>query len=264
MRLRKREDQRRCAASSAEPSRAGITPPRSTRSRIAVPTRATLHLDGPVKVGFRRLSIIDLRSAANQPMLAADGATWLVFNGEDLRLPRAAGRARAARPRLPDRLRHRGRSATRYLEWGDDFVDQIDGMFAIVIWDAREQRLKLYRDRPGIKPLYYFHDGRRVRVRVRAQGPRDRLRARASLQVDATALYDFLSYRYVPAPKTLYKHCFKLPPAHGLSFDPATGAVRGPHRYLVDSAIRFAATSAARGVLRRAACADRSHRSRTR
>ena len=48
-----------------------------------------------------------------------------------------------------------------YLEWGADFVDRIDGMFAIAIWDAREQELRLYRDRPGIKPLYYYYDGRR-------------------------------------------------------------------------------------------------------
>jgi len=193
------------------------------------PDASELYLEGSVKVGFRRLSIIDLGDDANQPMFAADGATWLVFNGEIYGY-------RELRKDLKKRGHpFRTRSDTEvllncYLEWGDDFVDHIDGMFAIVIWDAREQRLKLYRDRPGIKPLYYFHDGRRfafaselkaIEVACAAEG----------LQVDETALYDFLGYRYVPAPKTLYRNCFKLPPAHWLVFDPATGSIREPRPY---------------------------------
>jgi asparagine synthase (glutamine-hydrolysing) len=117
-----------------------------------------------------------------------------------------------------------------YLEWGADFIEQIDGMFAIVIWDARRLKLRLYRDRPGIKPLYYFYDGRRFAFASELKALEKALPA-AELSIDGTACYDFLGYRYVPAPKTLYQRCRKLPPAHVLVFDPATGVLEAPRRY---------------------------------
>lgn len=193
------------------------------------PDARRLHLDGPIKAGFQRLSIIDLGDAASQPMLAPDGESWLVFNGEIY-----------GWRRLKAELERRGRAfrtasdtevvLNAYLEWGDGFVDRIDGMFAIAIWDAPAGRLKLYRDRAGIKPLYYFHDGRsfafasELKAIVAACGGR-------GLEIDGTALYDFLSYRYVPTPKTLYRNCFKLPPAHAASYDPLTGRFDPPRPY---------------------------------
>jgi len=190
------------------------------------PDDGRLHLDGPVRVGFRRLSIIDLDAAAMQPMFADDGETWIVFNGEIYGFL-------ALRSEL-ERLGHvfRTRSDTEvllraYLEWSDGFIDHVDGMFAIALWDARDRKLRLYRDRPGIKPLYYFYDGRRfafaseLKAIEAALDPND-------LQVDQTALYDFLGYRYVPAPKTLYQDCFKLPPAHYVVFEPDTGELSNP------------------------------------
>ena len=193
------------------------------------PDASALELDGAIKVGFRRLSIIDLSAAANQPMFAPDGATWLVFNGEIY-----------GYQSLRAELRRRGREfrtesdtevvLNAYLEWNDGFVEHFDGMFAIALWDAREWRLKLYRDRPGIKPLYYFHDGRRFAFASELKAI-EAACAGERLSVDGTALYDFLGYRYVPAPKTLYKNVYKLPPAHRLAFDPATGAIEPPRRY---------------------------------
>jgi len=190
------------------------------------PDDGRLHVDGPVRVGFRRLSIIDLDAAAMQPMFADDGETWIVFNGEIYGFL-------ALRSEL-ERLGHvfRTRSDTEvllraYLEWSDGFIDHVDGMFAIALWDARDRKLRLYRDRPGIKPLYYFYDGRRfafaseLKAIEAALDPND-------LQVDQTALYDFLGYRYVPAPKTLYQDCFKLPPAHYVVFEPDTGELSNP------------------------------------
>ena len=193
------------------------------------PDATKLHIDSPVRVGFRRLSIIDLGEEANQPMFTVDGASWLVFNGEIYGF-------KSLRQDLEKRGHvFRTRSDTEvvlnsYLEWGREFIDHIDGMFAIAIWDGRLQELKLFRDRPGIKPLYYFHDGRQfafaseLKAIEIACGP-------SMLEVDETALYDFLGYRYVPTPKTLYRNCFKLPPAHTLSFDPATGSLDGPRPY---------------------------------
>jgi asparagine synthase (glutamine-hydrolysing) len=109
-------------------------------------------------------------------------------------------------------------------------VEQIDGMFAIAIWDARDRKLRLYRDRPGIKPLYYYYDGRRFAFGSELKALEAALR-REELAIDGTACYDFLGYRYVPAPKTLYKRCFKLEPAHELVYAPDTGALSTPRRY---------------------------------
>jgi asparagine synthase (glutamine-hydrolysing) len=193
------------------------------------PDASELRLEGPVKVGFRRLSIIDLSAAANQPMLAADGASWIVFNGEIYGY-RELRKTLATRGHL-----FRTDSDTEvvleaYLEWGADFVEHIDGMFAIALWDGSQQRLKLFRDRPGIKPLYYFYDGRRFAFASELKALETACAAE-TLRVDETALYDFLGYRYVPAPKTLYRNCFKLPPAHWLEFTPATGTLQTPRRY---------------------------------
>ena len=193
------------------------------------PDDGRLNLEGPVRVGFRRLAIIDLDEAANQPMFAADGQSWIVFNGEIYGF-------QSVRQELEKRGRSfRTHSDTEvilnaYAEWGDEFVEHIDGMFAIAIWDAREHELKLYRDRPGIKPLYYYFDGRRFAFASELKAIEHALDP-ADLVVDETALYDFLSYRYVPAPKTLYRNCYKLPPAHCLVYDPAKGAISEPQRF---------------------------------
>ncbi len=190
------------------------------------PDDGRLHLDGPVRVGFRRLSIIDLDAVAMQPMFADDGESWIVFNGEIYGF--------LSLRRELERLGHafRTRSDTEvllkaYWEWGDTFIEHVDGMFAIALWDARDRRLRLYRDRPGIKPLYYYWDGRRFAFASELKALEAALDA-DDLKIDETALYDFLGYRYVPAPKTLYRNCFKLPPAHFIVFDPAAGKLSDP------------------------------------
>lgn len=180
-------------------------------------------------LGFRRLAVIDPRQTANQPMASEDAAVCLVFNGEiygyrDLRRE----------------LERQGRSfrtesdtevlLNAYLEWGDAFVDRLDGMFALGIHDRRQGKLKLLRDRPGIKPLYYFWDGRHFAFASELKAI-EILCSGAGLEVDATALYDFLTYRYVPTPKTLYRNVFKLPPAHRLVVDLRRGQVEPPVRY---------------------------------
>jgi asparagine synthase (glutamine-hydrolysing) len=162
-------------------------------------------------------------------MLAADGATWIVFNGEIY-----------GYRELRDALKKRGHAfrtdsdtevlLNAYLEWGDGFVEHVDGMFAIALWDPRAGQLKLFRDRPGIKPLYYFYDGKRFAFASELKAL-ERALAPNELVVDETACYDFLSYRYVPAPKTLYRNCFKLLPAHSLAYTPATGALSAAKRF---------------------------------
>ncbi len=191
------------------------------------PDGCGVRLDGPVAFGHRRLAVIDPSPAADQPMVGAEGAVWLVFNGEiyDFQTLR----------RELERVGHsfRTRCDTEvileaYLAWGDDFIDRLDGMFAIAIWDGRDRRLRLYRDRPGIKPLYWTFDGRVFAFASELKAI-ERLDAGLDtgldLQVDPTAVWDFLTYRYVPAPKSLYRNVYKLQPATRLVFDLDAGRV---------------------------------------
>ena len=116
------------------------------------------HVDGPVALGHRRLSIIDLSEAASEPMTNEDGSLWLTFNGEIYNF-------REIRRDLEQRHRFRSRSDGEvilhlYEERGDEAVGALDGMFAFALWDAKRRRLLLARDRAGKKPLFY-HDGPR-------------------------------------------------------------------------------------------------------
>ena len=168
-------------------------------------------------LGFTRLALIDLSRAADQPMSVLDGKVWIVFDGKIY-----------AYKTLRDQLISKGyqfktESDTEvvlnaYLQWGDDFVDHIDGMFAIAIHDLRTRQLKLFRDRPGIKPLYYYYDRKNFAFASELKGI-TALCSDGSFLPDTTALYDYLTYSYIPEPKTFYKNVSRLLPASELIFD---------------------------------------------
>ncbi len=193
------------------------------------PDGCGVRLDGPVAFGHRRLAVIDPSPAADQPMVGADEAVWLVFNGEIYGFQTL----RRELERLGCRFRTRCDTEVileAYLAWGDGFIDRLDGMFAIAIWDGRDRRLRLYRDRPGIKPLYWTFDGRVFAFASELKAI-ERLDATFDLQVDPTAAWDFLTYRYVPSPKSLYRNVHKLPPATRLVFDLDAGRVEANKPY---------------------------------
>ena len=164
--------------------------------------------EGPAALGHRRLSILDL-STGDQPM-TRDGVT-IAFNGEAYDF---AG--------LREELRGKGhpfttRSDTEvvlraYLEWGEEFAARVHGMFALALWDSRQRKLVLARDRLGKKPLYYFASEKRcvfgseLKALVAHGGvPR---------ALDPQALVQYLACEYVPAPLSIYKAVRKLPAAH--------------------------------------------------
>ncbi|HJQ34526.1 MAG TPA: asparagine synthase (glutamine-hydrolyzing) [Pyrinomonadaceae bacterium] len=172
--------------------------------------------DGRLGLGFRRLAIIDLSHAGNQPMRGCtDADVWLVFNGE---IYNHAG--------LREGLERRGHVyASRtdsetiihlYEERGLDFVKEIEGDFAIALWDARRERLVLARDRVGVKPLYYHHSqGRLVfgsEIKSILAHPE------VSAEVDEESLYHYLSFLTTPAPRTLFRGVGKVPAGHMLVF----------------------------------------------
>src|SRR5687767_1467329 len=184
---------------------------------------------GEVTIAFARLAVIDPTQGADQPMSSASGEVTLAFNGEiygykDLRL------------QLEKRGRHFWTTSdtevllAAYLEWGDAWVDHMDGMFAGVIYDGRSLELKLFRDRVGIKPLYYFYDGNNFAFASELKAIRALCRD-IPFELDYTAVYDYLTYRYIPAPKTLYRNVYKLAPAHGFSFNVGTRELKSMKRY---------------------------------
>lgn len=172
--------------------------------------------DGTAGLGHRRLSIIDLSAAGRQPMTNEDGTLQLVFNGEIYNF--------AELRRELERAGHRMRSSTDsevilhgYEEWGTDVVRRLRGMFAFALWDGPRRRLLLARDRLGIKPLFYRHDGDDLTFASELKGvvadpavPR---------RLDESALWDFFTYRYVPTPKTIWRDVKKLPPGHWAVFE---------------------------------------------
>ncbi len=171
--------------------------------------------DNCAGLGHARLSIIDL-AEGRQPMSNEDETVWITYNGE-------AYNFQALREELAAKgHRFRTRTDTEvivhlYEEEGIDCVNRLRGMFAFGIWDARAEAMYLVRDRLGIKPLYYtvlngrLIFGSEIKA-ILAHGGVPRA-------VREDALSDYLTFLYVPAPKTMFRDIFKLEPGHWLRFD---------------------------------------------
>ncbi|SMC26299.1 asparagine synthase (glutamine-hydrolysing) [Desulfacinum hydrothermale DSM 13146] len=192
------------------------TLPDSTSSRLQdVPTSRPLDsplsaAHSPIALGHRRLSIIDLHSG-RQPLANEDGSVWVVFNGEiynflELRAE-LMGRGHRFRTRTDTEV-----IVHAYEEWGTGAVSRFRGMFALALWDARKGRLWLVRDRLGKKPLYYAEWGKKFYFASEIKAILEALEGIP--RVDETALSDYLSLQYIPAPKTIYRDIRKLPAGH--------------------------------------------------
>jgi len=177
------------------------------------PDDAGMFVDGPVGLGHRRLSIVDL-AGGHQPMSNEDGRVWIVYNGE-------VYNHRDLRPDLEARgHQYQTSSDTEtiihlYEEHGPRAVEQLRGMFAFAIWDAPRRRLVLARDRLGIKPLYYTlsADGvicfaSEIKALLEAR------QVRAELNYDALA--DYAANRYTSGEETLFRGVKRLLPGHTL------------------------------------------------
>ena len=173
--------------------------------------------DRGIYLGHRRLSIIDLSASGRQPMTNEDGELLIVFNGEIYNYLKL-------RPELENKG-HQFKSDTDtevlihlYEEKGVDFLKEVQGMFALAIWDASLGRVILARDRLGIKPLYFYFlngiltFGSEIKSLLEAGGFVDR-----SLNNDAIRAY--FKYHYIPYPLTIFKHIYKLEPGHCIIVD---------------------------------------------
>jgi asparagine synthase (glutamine-hydrolysing) len=163
---------------------------------------------GPIGLGFRRLSIIDL-AGGHQPMSNSEGTVWIIFNGEIYNYKELRAELQSKGHQF------RTNSDTEviihgYEEWGTDVFNHLNGMFGVAIWDAHKERLVLARDAMGIKLIYYKIDngvltfGSEIRAILAAQKSRP--------DVDPTALNLFLRFRYTPSPLTIFQGIRKLAP----------------------------------------------------
>jgi len=179
------------------------------------PDGSGLHLEPGVGLGHRRLSIIDL-AGGQQPMYNDDESIVIVFNGEIYNY-------KEVRADLIKRGHvFRSESDTEviirlYEEKGRRCLDDLNGMFSFAIWDSRKRRLFAARDRLGEKPFYYHENAcfiafaSEIKSILKVPGLRG--------EIDTRALDDYLSYGYVPAPKTIYGNVKKLLPAHYLLWE---------------------------------------------
>lgn len=168
-------------------------------------------------LAFARLAIMDLSEHGMQPMFSSDNQVSIVFNGE------IYGYQRLRDHLLQKGYQFRSTSDTEvvlnaYLEWGEKFINRIDGMFGMAIYDKRDNTVKLFRDRIGIKPLYYYYNGTEFGFSSELKGILN-MCSTVPFEIDNTAVYDYLHYSYIPDPKTYYKKVYKLLPGHCLIFD---------------------------------------------
>lgn len=159
-------------------------------------------------LGHARLSIIDL-PAGGQPMANEDGRVQVVFNGEIHNHRELAEQLRARGHVLRTRCDTEV-IAHLYEDFGEGFVEELNGMFAIAVWDAAHHRLVLARDRLGIKPLYWSDDGLCAAFGSELKAVLAGLDA--SPEPDPRALRDYLAFGHVPAPRTVYRGIRKLEP----------------------------------------------------
>jgi asparagine synthase (glutamine-hydrolysing) len=173
--------------------------------------------DGPLGMGHRRLSIIDLSEHAHQPMIDPELGLVIVFNGTIYNYPEL----RQELMGLGYRFFSSGDTEVilkAFHAWGEDCVQRMSGMFAFAIWDMTKHRLFMARDRFGIKPLYYSLDSGRLLFASNVQA----LLATGDVDtgLDPAGLHhQFTLHAVVPAPLTIFHGIRKLPPAHTLTID---------------------------------------------
>jgi asparagine synthase (glutamine-hydrolysing) len=163
-------------------------------------------VSGPIGLGFRRLSIIDL-AGGHQPMADAEETVWVIFNGEiynfkELRLE-LEQLGYCFRTNCDTEVIVHG-----YREWGTDVFNHLNGMFGLAIWDVKKKRLVVARDAMGIKLVYYRISGNQLTFGSEIRAIRAAQDSRTD--VDPVALSMFLRFRYTPSPLTIFQGIRKL------------------------------------------------------
>jgi asparagine synthase (glutamine-hydrolysing) len=173
-----------------------------------------LYVNGHIGMGNRRLSIIDL-AGGHQPISNEDGTVWINQNGEIYNYKHLRheleGRGHAFRTSTDTEV-----IVHLYEELGERCVDRLSGMFAFAIWDERQQKLVLARDRLGQKPLFYAQDGEDFLFASEVKAILAAMKGKR--EIDYESVHHYLSLRFIPPPRTMLRNIKKLPPAHILVY----------------------------------------------
>ncbi|MCM4163334.1 MULTISPECIES: asparagine synthase (glutamine-hydrolyzing) [unclassified Arenibacter] len=173
------------------------------------PDNSSSHSYGSFSLGHNRLSIIDLTTEANQPFISACGNCVIVFNGEVYNY-------KEIRKNLESKYAFRTNSDTEvilynYIEKKEKCLEDFIGMFAFTIYDIKNDTLFGARDRLGIKPLVYYHQGRQFAFASEIKVIKELVNG---LTLNKEAIGQYLRYLYVPSPNSVYREVKKLEPAH--------------------------------------------------
>lgn len=189
-----------------------------------------------VALSHRRLSIVDLSEAGSQPMASGDGRWVICYNGEiynsddirrDTALKTVAWRGHSDTETIVESVAHRGLSST---------LEDLNGMFAIALWDRKERILHLIRDRLGIKPLFIARSGEQVFF---ASELKSFHASRAlALEIDPSSVTSFLRFGYVPAPHCIYRGVRKLMPGEHVAFSAGGDCITRRYWSVADAALR--------------------------
>lgn len=171
------------------------------------PDAAGYYADEFIGLGHRRLSILDLSHAADQPMTAGNGRHKIIFNGEVYNFKEVA-------KELDVPLKTTGDTEVlleAYVKWGPAGIEKFNGMFTLAIYDQHDKTLFLARDRMGIKPLYYYYDGELLAFASELKALVAFPLLQGKLSIDQNALREFLYLGYIPAPNSIYQQIRKFP-----------------------------------------------------
>lgn len=173
------------------------------------PDNAGIYLDGPIALGHRRLSIIDLSEAGKQPLFSYDQRYCIIFNGE-LYNYRQIKNVCTSYPFQTNTDTEVILAA--YSKWGKNCLQHFNGMFAFAIWDTFKKELFIARDRLGVKPLYYYKDQQKV---LFSSEIRSLLKSGLiPKKINPQGVVDFLQYQTVHAPHTIIQDVYMLMPGH--------------------------------------------------
>ena len=169
--------------------------------------------DECVGLVHRRLAIIDLSEAANQPMCNDNESIWIVYNGEIYNHEDIRNELNKTTD-IKWRTDHSDTEVIirSYEKWGIKCINRFRGMFAFVLWDRNVDKFYFVRDRVGIKPLYYGLLGNKINFASNVSALLEDNEQKR--EVDKTAVYDYISLLAVPAPKTLFKYIKKVKAGH--------------------------------------------------
>jgi asparagine synthase (glutamine-hydrolysing) len=214
---------------------AGFISPNLKQEHLHLITRALQHR-GPdaegfyfdaasnIGLGHRRLSIIDLSEAANQPFYSQDGRYVMIYNGEVYNYKELE---------VKYNIHPRTSSDSEiileaFAQKGIECINDFNGMFAIAIWDLREEELFLIRDRFGVKPVVFYHKGSDFAF---ASELKALLKLPVDKKIDFAALQDYFFLEYIPEAKSILQDFYKLPKGHYLTFKKGAVSVKPYYRF---------------------------------